>query len=94
MPGLAVLVADTTVTLNGSGFNPDEVVTLSTMTYKPDDGTQGRNFGPGGIIGVADAAGQFSIGFGRAFVIGKCHTPGTVTAQAFQGSATGTGRAT
>jgi len=80
-----------TITIAGSNFQPGRVVLLDTMAYRPADGTKGRNFGPGGVIGFTDEQGGFAIPFSRRFIVGSCSTPGSVSISVMLDHAAGSG---
>lgn len=61
--------------LDGDGYDPDSLVYVEQGTYKPNDGTQGRNFGHA-LFASTDGNGHFSVVWPKLFVIGTKHTPG------------------
>ncbi len=75
-------------TIDGDGYDPDTPVYVEQGTYKPTDGSGGRNFGHA-LFAATDENGHFSVTWPKMLVVGTRHTPGTFELTTVGNPATG-----
>ncbi len=79
--------------IDGDGYDPDSLVYVEQGTYRPTDGTRGRNFGHA-LFASTDENGHFSVTWPKMMVVGNNHTPGEFDLTTVGSPATATGAVT